>query len=242
MSQNPPLSVSGDYPNQNYQQPPPIGAASGFPQHGDTYSEPNQQTWQQQQTQGLPFRIPVVPLKVLILIDFLLVVWGAEYPWLPASYLFGNFTVIALGIWSIIDEKNPDGPHMMLLTLTITILQDIIMVAVRYPVIAYKIGGTAEFRFSAGMAILNIILKPFYCFVIYGHLTARGGSLLASFQRKNYESIDSPQQQQAFGANPPPQDIAASASPYQDTYRPYSQPQVTPTLPEYPVDTKPPVA
>ena len=64
MSQNPPLSVSGDYPTQNYQQPP-ITASPGYPQPGQNYDnvDQNQRTWNQSMP-SRPFNIPLVPLKV----------------------------------------------------------------------------------------------------------------------------------------------------------------------------------
>lgn len=55
-----------------------------------------------------------------------------------------------------------------------TIFLDVIYIGIFYP----RSNFSDTVRFSAGMAILNLILKPISCFFVYHMYRERGGELL----------------------------------------------------------------
>ncbi|XP_069097352.1 type-1 angiotensin II receptor-associated protein isoform X3 [Pleurodeles waltl] len=120
--------------------------------------------------------------------------------WLPASYAWGNFTVLALGVWAIAQRDSVDAVILFLVGLLLTILTDIIHFSVFFAATsnaAEKQGIEDFFRFSAGMAILSLILKPLSCFFVYFMYRERGGEHNLNFgfftapqDRSAYQSID----------------------------------------------------
>lgn len=69
-----------------------------------------------------------------------------------------------------------------LIGIAVTILTDIIHFGIYYPLAE----GLAErnrdtFRFSAGMAILGLLLKPVSCFFVYQMYRERGGDYNVNF-------------------------------------------------------------
>ncbi|NWS53710.1 ATRAP protein, partial [Chunga burmeisteri] len=89
----------------------------------------------------------------------------------PASYAWGNFTVLAVGIWAIVQRDSLDAIMMFLTGLLLTVLTDIIHVSVFYPP-DYL---TDRKRFSIGMAIFSLLLKPVSCYLVYRMYRERGG-------------------------------------------------------------------
>lgn len=66
--------------------------------------------------------------------------------------------------------------------MTVTILTDIIHFGIYYPLselVAER--GRDTFRFSAGMAILSLLLKPVSCFFVYQMYRERGGDYNVNF-------------------------------------------------------------
>lgn len=61
-----------------------------------------------------------------------------------------------------------------------TILTDIIHFGIFYP-LTNLAGGTDLFRFSVGMAILSLLLKPVSCFFVYQMYRERGGDYNLNF-------------------------------------------------------------
>ncbi|XP_031669975.1 type-1 angiotensin II receptor-associated protein isoform X2 [Oncorhynchus kisutch] len=131
--------------------------------------------------------------------------------WLPPSYAWGNFSVLAVGVWAIAQRDSIDAVLMFLIGIAVTILTDIIHFGIYYPLAE----GLAErnrdtFRFSAGMAILGLLLKPVSCFFVYQMYRERGGDYNVNFgecfpsvtrNRDAYQSIDQ-QDQSTSSANP----------------------------------------
>ncbi|XP_029550108.1 type-1 angiotensin II receptor-associated protein-like isoform X2 [Salmo trutta] len=152
--------------------------------------------------------IPAINLKAIVLVHWLLTVWGCM-AWLPPSYAWGNFSVLAVGVWAIAQRDSIDAVLMFLIGIAVTILTDIIHFGIYYPLPE----GLSEmnrdtFRFSAGMAILGLLLKPVSCFIIYQMYRERGGDYNINFgfpsvtrNRDAYQSIDQ-QDQTASSANP----------------------------------------
>ncbi|XP_060766755.1 type-1 angiotensin II receptor-associated protein [Neoarius graeffei] len=136
--------------------------------------------------------IPAINLKAILLVHWLLTVWGCM-GWVGISYIFANFSVLAVGVWAVAQRDSIDAVLMFLIGLLLTILIDIVHFAVFYPLSS----GGDLFRFSMGMAILSLILKPFSCFFVYQMYRERGGEYNINFgfptvtrNRDTYQSID----------------------------------------------------
>ncbi|XP_071380032.1 type-1 angiotensin II receptor-associated protein isoform X1 [Centroberyx affinis] len=150
--------------------------------------------------------IPAINLKAIVLVHWLLTVWGCM-AWLPFSFAWGNFSILAVGVWAIAQRDSIDAVLMFLIGMTVTILTDIIHFGIYYPLSELAVDRDT-FRFSAGMAILNLLLKPVSCFFVYQMYRERGGDYNVNFgfpsvtrNRDAYQSID--QQDQSSGpANP----------------------------------------
>lgn len=69
-----------------------------------------------------------------------------------------------------------------LVGMVVTILTDIIHIAIFYPLSSHA-GGGDLFRFSAGMAILSLLLKPVSCFFVWQMYRERGGDYNVNFGR-----------------------------------------------------------
>ncbi|XP_035633507.1 type-1 angiotensin II receptor-associated protein isoform X5 [Oncorhynchus keta] len=135
--------------------------------------------------------IPAVNLKAIVLMHWLLTIWGCM-AWLPPSYAWGNFSVLAVGVWAIAQRDSIDAVLMFLIGIAVTILTDIIHFGIYYPLAE----GLAErnrdtFRFSAGMAILGLLLKPVSCFFVYQMYRERGGDYNVNFGEYLDTSVDS---------------------------------------------------
>ncbi|XP_037535591.1 type-1 angiotensin II receptor-associated protein [Nematolebias whitei] len=140
--------------------------------------------------------IPAINLKAIVLLHWLLTVWGCMVG-LPLSYAWGNFGVLAVGVWAIAQRDSIDAVLLFLLGMILTILTDIIHFGIYYPLNDFQ----AERRFSAGMAILNLLLKPASCFFVYQMYRERGGDYNVNFgfpsvsrNRDTYQSIDQPEE------------------------------------------------
>ncbi|XP_037237149.1 type-1 angiotensin II receptor-associated protein isoform X2 [Falco biarmicus] len=112
----------------------------------------------------------------------------------PASYAWGNFSVLAVGIWAIVQRDSLDAIVMFLTGLLLTVLTDIIHISVFYPPNNHL---TDAKRFSIGMAIFSLLLKPVSCCLVYRMYRERGGEYTfnigvtcAGQDRSTYEPID----------------------------------------------------
>ncbi|KAM9859566.1 type-1 angiotensin II receptor-associated protein [Aulostomus maculatus] len=152
--------------------------------------------------------IPAINLKAIVLVHWLLTVWGCM-AWLPPSFAWGNFSVLAIGVWAIAQRDSIDAVLMFLMGMTVTILTDIIHFGIYYPLNDLATDrGRDVFRFSVGMAILNLLLKPASCFFVYQMYRERGGDYNVNFgfpsvsrNRDAYQSIDQ-QEESSSPANP----------------------------------------
>ncbi|XP_032935416.1 type-1 angiotensin II receptor-associated protein [Catharus ustulatus] len=140
--------------------------------------------------------LPAVSLKAIILVHWLLTVWGCMNYMLPVSYAWGNFSVLAVGIWAIVQRDSLDAITMFLTGLLLTVLTDIIHISIFYPSREYLSDAK---RFSIGMAIFSLLLKPVSCYLVYRMYRERGGECTfnigvagAGQDRSSYEPIDQP--------------------------------------------------
>ncbi|KAM9814274.1 type-1 angiotensin II receptor-associated protein [Neosynchiropus ocellatus] len=151
--------------------------------------------------------IPAINLKAIVLVHWLLTVWGCM-AWLPWSFTWANFSVLAVGVWAIAQRDSIDAVVMFLIGLAITILTDIIHFGVFYPLNDLATEKRDLVRFSVGMAILSLLLKPASCFFVYQMYRERGGDYNVNFgfptvtrNRDAYQSIDQ-QEESSSPANP----------------------------------------
>ncbi|XP_067826248.1 type-1 angiotensin II receptor-associated protein isoform X2 [Heptranchias perlo] len=151
---------------------------------------------------------------MIIIVHWLLTIWGCMIPWLPQPYIWSNYAVLAIGVWAIAQRDSVDAVVMFLIGMVITILTDIIHIAISYDRMADVQRSRAlrdQFRFSVGMAILSLLLKPVSCLFVYQMYKQRGGDynlnigfpdLTASRDRTSYQTID--------GQEPPHQPAASA--------------------------------
>ncbi|KPP73381.1 type-1 angiotensin II receptor-associated protein-like [Scleropages formosus] len=131
------------------------------------------------------------------------------FSWLPASYAWGNFSVLALAVWAIAQRDSIDAVLMFLIGMMVTVLTDIIHFGIYYPLAENLSERNRDtFRFSVGMAILSLLLKPISCFFVYQMYRERGGDYNVNFgfpgitrNRDAYQSIDQ-EDQSSSSANP----------------------------------------
>ncbi|XP_019396877.1 PREDICTED: type-1 angiotensin II receptor-associated protein isoform X1 [Crocodylus porosus] len=132
--------------------------------------------------------------QAIVVVHWLLTIWACTISWIPVSYLAGNLTVLAVGVWAIIQRDSLDAICMFLTGLLLTILTDIIHISIFYPQEAKL---SDSIRFSAGMAIFSLLLKPMSCFLVYQMYRERGGEYVFNLgnisvgqDRSAYQSID----------------------------------------------------
>ncbi|XP_067423534.1 type-1 angiotensin II receptor-associated protein isoform X1 [Emydura macquarii macquarii] len=126
--------------------------------------------------------VPAVNLKAIVLVHWLLTTWGCMgVLWLPNSYAWGNFTVLAVGVWAIGQRDSIDAIIMFLIGLLLTVLTDIIHFSIFYP---QKGSPTDLQRFSEGMAIFSLLLKPLSCLFVYQMYRERGGEYVINLGRR----------------------------------------------------------
>ncbi|XP_038552462.1 type-1 angiotensin II receptor-associated protein isoform X1 [Micropterus salmoides] len=152
--------------------------------------------------------IPAINLKAIVLVHWLLTTWGCMVVWLPLSFAWGNFSVLAVGVWAIAQRDSIDAVLMFLIGMVVTILTDIIHFGIYYPQIDLTTTRRDLYRFSAGMAILSLLLKPVSCFFVYQMYRERGGDYNVNFgfpsvsrNRDAYQSIDQ-ENESSSPANP----------------------------------------
>jgi len=119
---------------------------------------------------------PLTTLKCIIFIHFTLTAFASLGPW-PNSYAIVQVFYLALGLWGLLQSENPLPVEMMLTTNILSIILDIIVLSVFYP-IRNLVPGTSHpglYNFSDGMCILNLLIKPLSAFLIYRILQERGG-------------------------------------------------------------------
>ncbi|XP_009323558.1 PREDICTED: type-1 angiotensin II receptor-associated protein [Pygoscelis adeliae] len=125
----------------------------------------------------------VMRCQAIILVHWLLTVWGCMNYMFPASYAWGNFSVLAVGIWAIVQRDSLDAIMMFLTGLLLTVLTDIIHISVFYPPKSNYLSDVK--RFSIGMAIFSLLLKPVSCYLVYRMYRERGGEYTLNIDLKS---------------------------------------------------------
>ncbi|XP_062822805.1 type-1 angiotensin II receptor-associated protein [Anolis carolinensis] len=139
--------------------------------------------------------VPAVNLKAIILVHWLLTIWGCLEAWLPPSYAWSNFSVLALGVWAVAQRDSLDAILMFLWGLLLTVLTDIVHFGLFYP--RGPKAPSDTMRFSNGMAVFSLLLKPLSCFFAHQMHRQRGGEepfrlgwLGVCQERSAYQPID----------------------------------------------------
>ncbi|KAF2882726.1 hypothetical protein ILUMI_23459 [Ignelater luminosus] len=135
--------------------------------------------------------IPNFHLKIVFIAHFMLISFGSMGYWSSGSYLFYNFILILTLLWSI-HRHDADEPLQMAIFINgISIILDIILLAMRFPD-----DHSASERFSAAMAILHLIVRPFSALYLAKLLQERSGAsggvgnLFSGPRNRSYEDID----------------------------------------------------
>ncbi|OCT72239.1 hypothetical protein XELAEV_18035208mg [Xenopus laevis] len=144
--------------------------------------------------------LPAVNLKAIVFTHWLLTVFACMIDWLPRAYGLANITVLAMGVWAIAQRDSADAIFMFFVGLLLTVLTDILLFALYFAGAekASESGPLRDlFRFSSGMGILSLLLKPLSCFFMYHMYRERGGEffvnlgfITVSRDRSSYQSID----------------------------------------------------
>lgn len=141
-----------------------------------------------------------VPLKIIFFVHLVLTTLGCQGSWSPDSYLLYNLLFLGTILWTIHHKDSEEPVIMATCTDVIAFLLDAITLAVYFPSCDHCPGE----RFSASMAIINMIGRPISCLMLYkafqerdGNLAALGiggnfGDILGSTTRSPYEDIDRP--------------------------------------------------
>ncbi|XP_059394064.1 type-1 angiotensin II receptor-associated protein-like [Carassius carassius] len=159
-----------------------------------------------------------ISLKNIVLVHWLLTIWACFISWLPTSYVLANVSALAVGVWAIAQKDSIDAILMFLIGLAVTILTDIVHFALYYAAaeIQYKSVAPDLFRFSGGLAITSLMLKPVSCLYAYHVYRVRGGENNFSFRfpwitrNREYQTFDHQDQpgssanNQAEGGKPGP--------------------------------------
>lgn len=147
--------------------------------------------------------IPQLPLKVTFFAHLTLTVWAIQGSWLPISYVYYNTFFLLLLLWGTHKKESDEPISMALLLNVLSIILDIITIAVYSPHHP-SFHGT----FTIVMSIVNLMARPVTSVVLFRLANERGG---------NYNDIGVPNLAQYFGSGP---SGAASRGPYEDIDRP----------------------
>ncbi|KAM8927563.1 type-1 angiotensin II receptor-associated protein isoform 2-T2 [Pelodytes ibericus] len=146
--------------------------------------------------------LPAVNLKAIVFVHWLLTIFACMIEWIPNAYYLANLTVLAMGVWAIAQRDSADAIFMFLVGLVATVITDILLFALYFAGQESRYEGTAArdlFRFSGGMAILSLLLKPLSCFFSYHMYRERGGECSVNLgfltvardrDRSSYQTID----------------------------------------------------
>ncbi|CAC5418019.1 unnamed protein product [Mytilus coruscus] len=122
-------------------------------------------------------------LKVTVIIHFILTVWATTSSFLPDSYIYMNLFVLLIGIFSIVHNESSDAVFMFFVLHCFTIVQDMIFLGIYQPIADETVEVPTQpdsvknrYRFSLGMCITNLIIKPVTAFLLYTVWQERQGN------------------------------------------------------------------
>ncbi|XP_072040767.1 type-1 angiotensin II receptor-associated protein-like [Amphiura filiformis] len=157
-----------------------------------------------------------ISLKIVVSVHFVLTVFAYMHPFLQPVYCYMNTIILLTGLWAIATPDSKDSVLMFVVFHAVSILMDIILLGVYYDDGKKGVGCPdsdycGRFRFSAAMAIINLLLKPVTLVVLGLEFRKRGGEYsMPGFPgmppaTQGYENIDHsiPTNQQVESAQSP---------------------------------------
>lgn len=155
--------------------------------------------------------VPNFPQKAIFFTHFIFIALSAMGHWATNGYLFYNFILIILILWSMHNIQSSEPIQMAFMVNICSIVLDIFYLAFCYP----NSYGAAE-RFSAALAILHLVARPFTTIYMLKILRERGdepnflgGIFPAAPRATSYEDID-----RAQPPPPPPTNHGANQHSY----------------------------
>lgn len=143
--------------------------------------------------------IPNFHLKLVFVTHFMLISLACMGRWAPGSYLFYNFVLIITILWSIHKHEADEPVQMCIFINGMSVVLDILVLAMCFPD-----SHEGRERFSAALAIIQVILRPFSTLFLAKLLQERSemsgggmGNLFSGPRSRNYEDMDK-------NAGPPP--------------------------------------
>merc|ERR1739838_139022 len=115
-----------------------------------------------------------VSLRMILLCQWVLAIGSlsSHMTWLPAGYQWAQFSIIGLGVWSIIERDSVEAIMMYTLATIISTMLDIIYVSTSFNG-ANK--DSSLFKLSAAAVIIHILVKPVQTLILYQIYKDRGG-------------------------------------------------------------------
>ncbi|CAG9773686.1 unnamed protein product [Ceutorhynchus assimilis] len=141
---------------------------------------------------SLTQQIPNLNVKIIFLIHFVFISLSCMGFWATNAYLFYNSILIFLLLWSIFHGQLQEPLQLAIVVNGSSIILDILLLIMNFP---YSLNGAAA-KFSAAMAVLHLIIRPFTTFVLIKNLEERGGNtanipnMFAGTRTESYEDID----------------------------------------------------
>nr|CAB3220656.1 type-1 angiotensin II receptor-associated protein-like [Phallusia mammillata] len=131
--------------------------------------------------------MPSISIKAIFVVHWCLFVW-AELAWAGGAYTWCNLTALAIGIWAIADRHSVDAILLFMLMFIWSCLVDIVSLALYFP---GSHSGSSP-KFSAAMAIINLILKPVSIILLFQMYRDRGGEYNINFgpNTPSYDNMD----------------------------------------------------
>ncbi|XP_046440665.1 type-1 angiotensin II receptor-associated protein-like isoform X3 [Daphnia pulex] len=102
-------------------------------------------------------------LKAIFFIHLVFTTWGLQSDWAPTSYFFYNLLFLMVLLWGLHQQESVQPIVMAFYFDIICFILDIVNVGVFFP----SRSGSTSRRFSAGMAIVNMLLRPLTAFFLY---------------------------------------------------------------------------
>ncbi|XP_052083010.1 type-1 angiotensin II receptor-associated protein-like [Mytilus californianus] len=115
-----------------------------------------------------------IVLKVTVIIHFILTVWATTSSFLPDSYIYMNLFVLLIGVFANVHSKSEEAVFLFFVLHCFTIAQDVLFIGIYQPIAdaTYEVPNQPNsvkniYRFSLGICIVNLIIKPATAFLLY---------------------------------------------------------------------------
>ncbi|KAG5877038.1 hypothetical protein JTB14_006519 [Gonioctena quinquepunctata] len=132
-------------------------------------------------------------LKIIFLVHFVFISLSSLGRWSSTGYLYYNCILTLLLIWGIYHDQSHEPIQLAIVVNGCSIILDILLLVMAFP----SNSGESREKFSAAMAILHLIVRPFSTIVLIRNLEERSGStgvltgiLSSGGHNENYEDID----------------------------------------------------